>query len=112
MPLLFRGSHLGKLHPIEINGACVEDGLVGPVKDTSSQALLSLDVQLGGVREYFSERPDDLLKIFWEHGDGFEQLCRFLGDPTPNTPVPHANRGVDKVGSPFQIGLNRVLSRL
>jgi hypothetical protein len=46
-----------------------------------------------GVREYFKDRPDDLLVICWENGDGWEKLCPFLGVPVPGVPIPHSNQG-------------------
>ena len=46
------------------------------------------------VRQYFKDRPGDLLEINWEAGDGWEKLCSFLGLPVPKVALPHANRGV------------------
>lgn len=45
------------------------------------------------VREYFKNRPNDLLEICWEQGDGWEKICPFLGLPVPAAPIPHANKG-------------------
>ena len=45
------------------------------------------------VKEYFSNRPDDLLVVNWEEGDRWEKLCRFLEAEVPDEPFPHANRG-------------------
>lgn len=45
------------------------------------------------VREYFANRPQDLLEICWENGDGWDKLCAFLGVPVPNEPIPHQNQG-------------------
>lgn len=45
------------------------------------------------VKEYFSNRPDDLLVVNWEEGDRWEKLCRFLEAGIPDEPFPHANRG-------------------
>ena len=44
-----------------------------------------------GVREYFRERPGDLLVMDICAGDGWEKLCPFLGLPAPPAPFPHAN---------------------
>jgi len=44
------------------------------------------------VRAYFAERPGRLLEIRWEDGLGWEPLCRFLGQPVPDVPLPHLNR--------------------
>jgi len=45
------------------------------------------------VRAYFSDRPGDLLEIDIVGGEGWEKLCRFLGEPTPNHGFPLRNRG-------------------
>jgi hypothetical protein len=45
------------------------------------------------VREYFAGRPDDLLEVNWQAGDGWEQLCGFLGHAVPDLPFPQANKG-------------------
>jgi hypothetical protein len=45
------------------------------------------------VLDYFKDRPDDLLVVCWENGDGWEKLCPFLGVPIPDVPIPHANKG-------------------
>lgn len=45
------------------------------------------------VVEYFKHRPDDLLIVSWENGDGWEKLCHFFGRPVPSVPFPHANKG-------------------
>lgn len=45
------------------------------------------------VQRHFSRRRAQLLVVDWERGDGWLQLCRFLGRPVPAVPFPHANRG-------------------
>ncbi len=42
---------------------------------------------------YFQDRPDDLLVVDWEKGDGWETLCQFLGKEIPDAPFPHKNKG-------------------
>jgi len=44
------------------------------------------------VEKYFSDRPDKLLIVCWEKGDGWDELCDFLGLPVPASPFPHVNR--------------------
>jgi hypothetical protein len=44
------------------------------------------------VRAYFAHRPDDLLEVCWEEGDGWRELADFLGREAPECPFPHANR--------------------
>jgi hypothetical protein len=48
---------------------------------------------MADVRAYFKDRPNDLLEICWENGEGWEKLCPFLGVPVPEAPFPHANKG-------------------
>ena len=47
---------------------------------------------IAGVKEYFADRPDDLLELRICDGDGWEPLCRFLERPVPAAPFPHQNR--------------------
>jgi hypothetical protein len=44
------------------------------------------------VMKYFQERPDKLLVVCWEKGDGWAELCGFLGRPQPAMPFPHVNK--------------------
>jgi hypothetical protein len=44
-----------------------------------------------GIREYFQDRPDDLLIMDICAGDGWEKLCPFLGVDAPEGPFPQAN---------------------
>lgn len=44
------------------------------------------------VKEYFSERPNDLLIVNWSEGDGWNELCAFLEKDVPTQPFPHANK--------------------
>ncbi len=44
------------------------------------------------VREYFADRPDDLLEMDISAGDGWDVLCPFLGVPKPDEPFPHKNK--------------------
>lgn len=46
---------------------------------------------LESVRQYFRNRPNDLLEVCWEEGDGWEELSIFLGFERPDLPFPHAN---------------------
>ncbi len=45
-----------------------------------------------GAGRYFANRPDDLLRLDFSSGDGWEKLCPFLGKPIPGRPFPHSNR--------------------
>jgi hypothetical protein len=42
------------------------------------------------VREYFKDRPQDLLQMPMSEGAGWAMLCAFLDKPIPNIPYPHA----------------------
>jgi hypothetical protein len=44
------------------------------------------------VRDYFRERPDDLVEVCWENGDGWREIAAFLGMHAPDSPFPHENR--------------------
>jgi hypothetical protein len=44
------------------------------------------------VREYFKDRPEDLLEMWLERGDGWNELAVFLGrDDLPTGPFIHTN---------------------
>ena len=60
------------------------------------------------VRDYFRDRPDDLLVFRILDGDGFDQLCPFLGMPVPREPFPHWN----KQESLWRVQLRKVVRRL
>ncbi|MCF8260968.1 MAG: hypothetical protein K9J12_09355 [Melioribacteraceae bacterium] len=45
------------------------------------------------VRNYFRNRKNDFIELCWENGDGFAELCDFLGFEIPSVPFPHANKG-------------------
>jgi hypothetical protein len=58
------------------------------------EKLRIYDEHNNGVLEYFKDRPNDLLVLCWERGDGWEKLCKFLDVPVPaGQPIPHSNRG-------------------
>ncbi len=44
------------------------------------------------VRDHFAGRPQQLLTVCWETGDGWDALARFLGKETPDLPFPHMNK--------------------
>jgi hypothetical protein len=65
-----------------------------PFPDVTDQQLVDRYVAHNEeVQEYFSDRPDALLVVNWWRGDGWKELCSFLGRPVPAAPFPHANRG-------------------
>lgn len=62
------------------------------------------------VREYFSGKPGKFLEISWERGDGWAEVCSFLGDDIPKLPLPHANKGT-KQKTHNQSQITRKLTR-
>jgi hypothetical protein len=40
------------------------------------------------VKEYFKDRPHDLLVMDMSNGAGWDDLCKFLNKPVPNVPYP------------------------
>ena len=49
-----------------------------------------------GVREYFAQRPQDLLEFDVTQGDGWDKLCPFLEKDIPNVEFPTTNRAADQ----------------
>lgn len=43
------------------------------------------------VRSYFADRPGKLLEMQFSAGDGWQELCGFLGHPVPDMLFPHSN---------------------
>lgn len=84
-------------------------GYVDPWED--EQAHLTIyENHLKEVTEHFKGRPDQLLRVCWERGDGWAEVCSFLGRPVPNLPFPHENRDGELVplflkGSGFDVTL-------
>jgi hypothetical protein len=62
------------------------------------------------VRAHFAGRPDDLLVMDLEAGDGWTELCAFLGAPVPAAPFPARNRASDRKTLSFR--LRRKVGRL
>ena len=48
------------------------------------------------VRAYFKSRPESLLEVCWENGDGWQELAPFLGSLVPDAPFPHKNNSANK----------------
>lgn len=55
--------------------------------------LYAYETHTRNVLHYFRDRPDDLLVMDICRGDGWEQLCPFLGVDVPDVPFPHSNQG-------------------
>ncbi len=50
------------------------------------------------VRAFFAQQGagEQLLEVCWEDGDGWPELCGFLGLPVPDQPFPFKNKSADK----------------
>lgn len=57
------------------------------------------------VLDHFKARSNDLLVMDLAAGDGWEELCRFLGAPVPRVPFPHVNRANERNGHNSQPGM-------
>jgi hypothetical protein len=44
------------------------------------------------VRSFFADKGGRLLEVCWETGDGWRELCEFLGQPIRDLPFPHSNQ--------------------
>ena len=44
------------------------------------------------VIEHFRNKPESLLVVSWEKGDGWHELCQFLDRPLPKETFPHRNK--------------------
>ena len=74
---------------------------------TEEQLIERYDKHVADVKEYFKDRPNDLLILNWKSGDGWKELCGFLGKEIPTEPFPHANKGDYKKTAP-----NSILKRI
>ena len=52
------------------------------------------DTHERNVRQYFGDRPDDLLILNICGGEGWEKLCQFLNLEIPQIPFPNENRWI------------------
>ncbi len=65
----------------------------GPSEEYLNEKIRVYEAHNNAVIDYFKDRPDDLLVLCWETGDGWAKLCPFLGLPVRNDPIPHQNQG-------------------
>ena len=66
--------------------------LFGRVEFDAENHRLRYERHVNQVRDFFRNRPNDLLEINIGAGDGWEKLCPFLNIPVPNTPFPWENQ--------------------
>ena len=50
------------------------------------------EAHLKKVRAAFQGRRSQFIELCWEEGDGWEELCGFLGKKVPKRDFPHANQ--------------------
>lgn len=81
----------------------------GAPKDHMEIYLTRYERHYKEVKEYFYNRPEDVLYVDWEKGDGYKEVCAFLRVPIPNKPFPHANKAKYSAGSKF---INRLKSTI
>jgi hypothetical protein len=62
------------------------------------------------VKEYFSNRPDDLLTVCWENGDGWKEICEFLNLDIPDKQFPHANSS-KSINKSWEIRKRQIINR-
>jgi Sulfotransferase domain len=60
-------------------------------RDDKDHWIRTYNTHNENVREYFRDRPDDLLEMTLTKGDGWDKLSRFLGCEIPAKPFPIKN---------------------
>lgn len=80
-----RHSQFERFH--EFISACV----YGSIEFNRSRFAYVYDLHERNVRDYFRDRPGDLLVMDICGGEGWEKLCPFLGIDIPDGEFPHAN---------------------
>ena len=70
----------------------------------------TLQAHEAAVRAHFAGRAQDLLIMNLEAGDGWRELCAFLGSPVPETPFPARNKASDRKTLSFRV--RRKIGRL
>lgn len=74
-----------------------------PFPDVSEEQLLErYETHNREVERYFRARSKDLLIVNWEKGQGWKELCEFLGKEIPNEAFPQANKGKYREKSKMQ----------
>ena len=58
------------------------------------KAIQHKETKYKEIKEYFKDRPGDLLVMNICEGEGWEKLCPFLGKPIPNKPFPFSNKSI------------------
>jgi hypothetical protein len=74
-------------------GNKIRISIFGCHKFNKSRYSYIYDLHIREAKEYFRNRPEDLLIVDWEKGQGWKELCSFLNKSVPNVSFPHDNRG-------------------
>lgn len=69
----------------------VREHVYGSMEFDADLWLAAFDRQLAEVLQYFADRSHDLLIMDITAGQGWEQLCPFLGSEMPSEPFPRVN---------------------
>ena len=86
-PLDFASDNGGPVHPEAL--AALAEANVGHAAGYGADPWTEEAVEHERrVRAHFAGRPDDLLVMDITAGDGWEQVCPFLGLPVPDAPFP------------------------
>ncbi len=62
-----------------------------------SEYLAKYEAHNQEIDDYFRDRPNKLLKVCWDNGDGWPQLCSFLGKDVPDVPFPTINTAENRI---------------
>lgn len=73
------------------------------------QHIAFYERHLETTRHFFADKPGQMVELCWEEGDGWPELCAFLGHECPETPFPHANRSDRSQIDPERIAENQRL---
>jgi len=70
-----------------------EEFFYGKQKVERETFIKTVEAHNRAVKEYFKNRPNDLLVLDIAAGEGWEKLCPFLNKPLPRGSFPHQGRG-------------------
>ena len=86
--------HYAAMGEIDPNGFMAADRrlIYGTADFHREKLLAAMDSWHAHVRRYFASRPQDLLELDIIGGQGWPELCGFLGVREPAFPFPHANK--------------------
>ncbi len=73
-------------------GLAKGDSLIHNYQDKKHEIIEGRIKKYEEIKEYFKDRPNDLLVMNICAGEGWEKLCPFLGLPLPREKFPHLNR--------------------